>query len=152
MRVTQWGEYGVLFSIALAKKFLEENSSLTALELSTEYKTDPLYAQQILQRLRKGGVIQSIRGPQGGYKLSKNPREITLFDILKAAEGDTFEVICEAKPVDAAHRCSSDFNCSLRSIWVDLKDHVNEFLMNKTLVDLLHSETAVMEPLVSINA
>ncbi len=132
MRITQWGEYGVHFSTHIAQREREGTAIVGAAEIAHDQGVDIQYAQQILQRLRRGGIIDSVRGPQGGYKLTRPASEITLLDILVAAEGDTFELICEAKPLGQT-RCSAEAFCGLRPIWYDLKDHVNEFLRRYTL-------------------
>ncbi|MBP9838691.1 MAG: Rrf2 family transcriptional regulator [Proteobacteria bacterium] len=137
MRITQWGEYGIHFSLFLAKQEKKGIASVGASEIAESQGIDTRYAQQILQRLRKGNIVKSVRGPQGGYKLTKSPAEITLLDILIAAEGDSFEVICNSKPIDN-HRCAPKKSCGLRGIWHNLKDLVNNFLSDYTLEKLLN--------------
>ncbi|MFN8388708.1 MAG: Rrf2 family transcriptional regulator [Bdellovibrionota bacterium] len=135
MRITQWGEYGVLFSAYIARCAANGAKMVGAAEIASAQGVDLQYAQQILQRLRRGGIIDSVRGPAGGYHLCRNANELTLLDILVAAEGDTFEVICDTKPI-GAERCMPGNECGLRTIWFDLRDHVNSFLMRYTLEDL----------------
>ena len=132
MRITQWGEYGVHFSIFLAQREKDGAIPVGASEIAADQGTAVEYAQQILQRLRRGHVVESIRGPLGGYKLSRPASEITLLDILVAAEGDSFELICESKPINP-ERCAEGHHCSLRPIWHDLRSHINSFLGSRTL-------------------
>lgn len=141
MRITQWGEYATHFCIYFAR-IAEKNDAVcvTATEVAKEYDIDQLYAQQILQRLRKANIIYSVRGAQGGYKLSKSSEVITLKDILSAAEGDTFEMICDSKPIDK-ERCSPTTDCSVRGLWQDLKTHIDSFLQDKTLKSLLEEKS-----------
>lgn len=136
MRVTQWGEYATHFCIYLTMQERKGQRSVTAAEFAKMRSIDPLYAQQILQRLRKNKLIESIRGAQGGYKLSRKPEDITLKDILAAAEGDTFEMICDTKPINGK-KCAPQVFCSVRTIWSDLKEHIDSFLASKTLADLV---------------
>jgi Rrf2 family iron-sulfur cluster assembly transcriptional regulator len=115
-----------------------------AVEIAREQGIATEYAQQILQRLRKGNLVASVRGPAGGYRLSRSAEEITLRDILVAAEGETLELICESHPISRL-RCDESALCGLRPLWADLREHVNEFLMRHTLADLVdrvrpHSE------------
>lgn len=135
MRITQWGEYGVHCCVFLAQRERSGLSVANANEIAEAQKIDPLYAQQILQRLRRANLIESTRGPQGGYKLSRPATEISLQDILVAAEGDTFEVICDTKPLNL-DRCCESATCNLRTVWYDLKTHVDVFLKAKSLEDL----------------
>lgn len=142
MRITQWGEYGVHFSAMLARGAREGRAVLGAAEVAREQSVDVQYAQQIFQRLRKGGIVESVRGPQGGYKLARPASEITLKDILIAAEGETFEIICEVKPLGDA-RCCATGACSLRPIWYQLKEHIDEFFTRFRLDQLADTPQAL---------
>ena len=144
MRITQWGEYGLHFSTFVASK-TAQGQVIGAQEIATAQGVALDYAQQILQRLRKGGILESVRGPQGGYRLTKTPTEITVRDILIAAEGDTFEIICETKPLDNV-RCHEGTVCALRGLWRDLKTHVDQFLSDRTLADLVAIENSPETP------
>ena len=123
----------------------EGAQTIGAAEIATEQQIALDYAQQILQRLRKGGVIESVRGPHGGYRLARPASQITLGEILHAAEGETFQVICDSKPIDPA-RCCEGSVCNLRPIWHELRDHVNSFLASRTLQDVIdHPEVQAAE-------
>lgn len=145
MRVTQWGELGVLSAIEVARS---SSGSVSATEIATQLKIDIQYAQQILHRLKKGTVLKSIRGPKGGYSLARDAASITLQEILRAAEGGTFEVFCETKPLDE-ERCSPDHSCNLRPIWMRLREHIDGFLSGVSLHDL--SKRPVEDILVQIS-
>lgn len=133
MRITKWGEYGILCSMYLARN--ADRPAVGAVEIAKE-KVIPLqYTHQILQRLRKGGIISSIRGPQGGYRLSRPADQINLKQILFAVEGGTFEVICDVNPNCPRQDCS----CQLSPIWRGLQDEVNRVLEEKTLAAVIAS-------------
>lgn len=146
MRITQWGEYAAHFCMYLAKNEASGKKSTSAAEIAKSLEIDILYAQQILQRLRKNNIIESIRGPQGGYRLGRPTAEITLKDILVAAEGDTFEIICDTKPINMTTRCTPGSHCALRGIWGELKEHVDAFLVQRTLSELttLHEPSSTL--------
>jgi Rrf2 family protein len=146
MRVTKWGECGILCAVYLAERYGQ--GSVGALEISESQSLDIQYTQQILQRLRKGGVIDSERGPRGGYRLARLPEQITLKDILYATEGDTFQIICDYAPIhpdaeDGAH-CATKESCGLHGVWQDLRSAIDKLLEQKTLKDLvgLNSKSA----------
>ena len=80
-------------------------------------------------------MIGSVSGSTGGYQLAKPAAEITLGEILRASEGDTFEIICETKPIDS-ERCKENAHCSLRPIWYQLRTHIDQFLDGVTLEQL----------------
>jgi Rrf2 family iron-sulfur cluster assembly transcriptional regulator len=138
MRVTKWGEYGILCCLFLAHKF-EDESPVGAAEIAEVQDIPIQYTQQILQRLRKGEIIKSIRGPHGGYKLERAPQDISLKDVFTAAEGDTFELICDSNPV-YKENCGVNTNspcCGLRTVWTGLKTVIDDYLGSKTLADVL---------------
>ena len=134
MRITKWGEYGILFSLYLAKAGADQ--AVGAAELAQFHAIPLQYAQQILQRLRKGNIIKSIRGPGGGYQLAATPEAINLKKILYAAEGDTFEVICSATPL-LVDICSNPTHCALHHLWNNLKLSIENLLEQQTLAQLL---------------
>ncbi len=151
MRITRWGEYGILCSLYVyenAREASSENqdessppfsaaSSKTtgAADISEKLSIPIQYTQQILQRLRKGGIVDSVRGPRGGYRLAKEPDLITLKDILFAMEGNTFQVVCEDHPLDAELCCQENF-CGLKEVWYDLRRTIDDFFSNINLVKL----------------
>jgi Rrf2 family protein len=116
-----------------------------AAEIADSQCLDIQYTQQILQRLRKGGIIESERGPKGGYKLQRAPEEITLKDILYAAEGDTFQIMCDHSPLhpdpSVPSICSTRESCSLHGVWQELRSAIDHLLEQKTLDQLLRNST-----------
>jgi len=137
MRITKWGEYGILCCLYLARKGLD--ACVGASEIA-EHELIPLqYTQQILQRLRKGGVIASVRGPGGGYRIARTPEKISVKQILDAAEGFTFQVMCEVRSGD----CQNFPDCPLRLIWCELRQNIDKLLTEKTLATLLLSESEI---------
>ena len=148
MRITKWGEYGILCCLYLAKK--SEAESVGASELA-EHQGIPLqYTQQILQRLRRGGVIVSVRGPGGGYKLAREASKIHLKDILYAAEGNTLEIICDTKSISCGENRR---DCSLQAVWRELKGAVDTILESRTLASLANGANRVAAmPLIEVRA
>ncbi len=140
MRVTTWGEYGLIVSLHLARRAVE--GPVAARELAEQEKLPHDYVEQILLRLRRAGVVESVRGAKGGYHLAREPRAVTVKDVLEATEHVTFEVNCDMHPVDP-RRCSPEASCSIRPVWRLLEQRINELLAGITLADLLHQEPQV---------
>jgi Rrf2 family protein len=153
MRVTKWGECGILCSLYLAKRYGQGATGAT--EIAESRGLDLQYTQQILQRLRKGGVIESERGPRGGYKLTRPPEQVTLKDILYAVEGDTFQIICDYAPIHpeapTSSSCSTKETCGLHGVWQDLRAAIDKLLEQRTLADLLLADNAPPTPLVQLS-
>lgn len=134
MHITRWGEYGILCSLYLATRS-EAGTAIGAAEIAKAQNIPLQYAQQILHRLRKGGVIKSVRGPHGGFQLSKPPAETNLKEILYAAEGATFEVVCDVDPV-YSEKCGPLAECGLKHVWYELKDAIDGILDKTSLASI----------------
>lgn len=145
MRITQWGEFGILCSVYLARRALTDQQMVGAVEISIDHSVSLDYAQQILHRLKKGGIVESVRGPHGGYRLSRSADDISLLEIIKAVEGDSFEVICDTKPIDPISRCATGNECSLRNFWYELRTHVDTFLSDRPLSSLVEVPIATSD-------
>ncbi len=143
MRITKWGEFGILCALFLGSKTDNDGEpiSVGAAEIAESQSIPLQYTQQILQRLRKGEIIESIRGPKGGYKLSRNPEKISLLDVLLAAEGDTFEVICDTNPVHGESCAQQSHTCGLKPIWGELKETIDTFLSQYSLAQVIKNHS-----------
>ncbi len=117
---------------------------MAARELADIERLPADYVEQILLRLRRAGLIESVRGAKGGYYLAKAPSTISVRDVMTASEHQTFEVNCEIHPVDAA-RCSPGATCSIRPVWHALQQRVDELLAGISLADLMKEESQVQE-------
>ncbi len=142
MRVTKWGECGILCGMHLARRHGGEPTG--AQEIADAHGLDLQYTQQVLHRLKKGGIIESIRGPKGGYRLVRNPTEINLKDILYASEGDTFQIICDSSPLHPnpvePDMCATRETCSLHGVWQELRSAIDSLLEQKSLADLVEQQ------------
>lgn len=181
MHVTKWGEYGILCSVFLARRYAaavkaQASSSASkthsstvsgvpdelldpvgALEVAEQQGIPAQYTQQILQRLRRGGIVKSVRGAHGGYVLSRAPSEITLLDVMKAAEGSTFDVMCETSPAYPSEgeptSCNSSSmvgGCNLKEVWFEVRSAIDAVLSRRTLESLVTEATANNSTLVQI--
>ena len=142
MRVTTWAEYGLIVSIHLARR--AGQGPVAARELSELERLPHDYVEQILLRLRRAGIVDSVRGAKGGYLLAREPQAVSVKDVIEASEHVTFEVNCDLHPVDPA-RCSPDASCSIRPVWRILERRINELLSGITLADLMHQEAHVYQ-------
>jgi Rrf2 family protein len=100
--------------------------------------------EQILLRLRRAGLVESVRGAKGGYFLAKQPATISVLDVMSASEHQTFEINCETHQVDA-ERCSPGSTCSIRPVWHALQQRVDDLLAGISLADLMKEEPRVQE-------
>ncbi|HTS89420.1 MAG TPA: Rrf2 family transcriptional regulator [Gemmatimonadales bacterium] len=149
MRITTWTEYSLIITLHLAKRGATGKGPVAAREMAEQERLPGDYVEQILLRLRRAGLVESVRGAKGGYYLAKEPREVTVRDVMNASEHQTFEMNCEIHPVDD-ERCASTTACSIRPVWQALQQRVDDLLASVSLADLMKPEAQVHE-LVSIS-
>ena len=94
------------------------------------------YLEQLLNRLRRDNLIRSIRGPNGGYLLSKDAGKITVADIVKTLEGNIYPVHCVTTGKGASLACKKSKTCVPKTVWVRLSKAINDCLSSITLKDL----------------
>ena len=100
--------------------------------------------QALVSRLRRAGLVDSVRGAKGGYHLAKEPSVITVRDIMSASEHQTFEMNCENHQVEA-ERCNPASACSIRPVWQALQQRVDDLLSSISIADLMKQESQVVE-------
>jgi Rrf2 family protein len=101
MKISSKGRYGLAAMILLAQHAAQE-TPLTVVEMAGELGVSKIYLEQVFSLLRKGGLVTSMKGSQGGYQLSQPASEISAADILSVTETSIFEdvepTVAEAKP------------------------------------------------------
>ena len=151
MRITTWTEYSLIISIHLAKRGRRGVAPVAARELAEVERLPADYVEQILLRLRRAGVVESVRGAKGGYFLAQEPAAITVGHIMAASEHQAFEMNCVSHPVDS-ERCSPGSPCTIRPVWQALQRRIDDFLGSVTLADLLKDERVVSPDLVTLTS
>ena len=131
MKLSTKGRYAVRAMLDLANQSAE--SPTLVKDISKRQGISDLYLEQLFTRLQASGLIRSIRGPKGGFMLTKQPSEIKLFDILQSVEGSTAPVEC----VDNKTLCSHAESCITRKVWVKMKEAIDEVLESTTLQNLI---------------
>ena len=142
MRITTQAEYGLICALHLARRI--DEGPVTGREIAAQERLPGDYVEQIMLKLRRAGIVRSTRGAHGGYTLARLPDEISVHDVISAAEHSTFEVHCTSHPVEEA-RCSSSHDCSIRPVWVLLQRRIDDVLQGVRLSDLLMQESQVRE-------
>ena len=142
MRITTQAEYGLICALHLARRV--DEGPVTGREIAAQERLPGDYVEQIMLKLRRSGIVKSTRGAHGGYTLARRADDISVHDVISAAEHSTFEVHCESHPVEEA-RCSSSHDCSIRPVWMLLQRRVDDVLQGVRLSDLLMQESQVRE-------
>lgn len=134
MRLSTKSRYGLraLFDMAYNSGTLPVQIK----DISRRQEISPRYLEQIFQSLKKAGILKSKRGPQGGYYLARKPEQITVREILEAAEGDTLIVDCVNGKKTGKYVCPFDAGCVTQTVWLEATEKLNEFYSRMTLKTL----------------
>jgi len=130
MKISTKGRYGVRAALELSLRY--GSGPVMVREISKSQEISERYLEQILNTLRKSGLVISIRGAKGGYKLAKAPSEITLGDILRPLEGPLDVVSCTGN-----YECGRMAECATFEIWKEMKEKIENMLNTITLEELV---------------
>jgi len=136
MKLTSKGRYAVMAMADLAKNNIKEPTSLT--QISLRQGISIAYLEQLFLKLRKNNLVQSARGPAGGYVLSKSPGEIKLLSIINAVDEKIKTVKCRKESKKGCN--GKSIKCITHNLWDDLEAHINKFFESNTLKDILFKE------------
>ena len=133
MKLTSKGRYAVMAMADLAKNYVREPTSLT--EISLRQGISIAYLEQLFLKLRRNNLVQSVRGPLGGYVLTKTPEQIKLLSIINAVDEKIKTVKCRK---ESKRSCNGkSIKCITHNLWDDLEIHINKFFEDNTLNDVL---------------
>ena len=134
MKLTSKGRYAVMAMADLAKNDVKKPTNLT--EISLRQGISIAYLEQLFLKLRKNNLVQSARGPSGGYVLSKPPGDIKLLSIIKAVDEKIKTVKCKK---ESKRGCNGkSIKCITHDLWDDLENHINSFFEKNTLRDITY--------------
>ena len=136
MKLTSKGRYAVMAMADLAKNNVKKPTNLT--EISLRQGISIAYLEQLFLKLRKNNLVQSARGPSGGYVLSKPPGDIKLLSIIRAVDEKIKTVKCRKESKKGCN--GKSIKCITHNLWDDLETHINKFFEENTLNDILFKE------------
>ena len=134
MKLSTKGRYGVKAVVELAVNYGSEPISIK--KISESQNISEYYLEQLFSTLRKADLIKSIRGAQGGYVLSREPKDITIAEVMFVLEG----------PVEIADcieddSCNNTDCCATRLLWSKIKKSIDEVMESITLQDIVDDNT-----------
>ncbi|HMB40974.1 MAG TPA: Rrf2 family transcriptional regulator [Balneolaceae bacterium] len=138
----QYGLQGMLYIAMNSSK--DENVGL--IEIAENQEIPRHFLSKILQQLVKAGLLESMKGPNGGFKLSKKPEKITLLQIIKAIDGLDVFTQCGI----GFKKCSDDHPCPIHHDYKKVRDKVYELFKKKTLKEVIY-EAEHGEGIISLN-
>lgn len=132
--LTQKAEYALLLLINLSQN-REKAKSIK--DISREEQLSYTFLQKIAQELQKGNLIESIRGKQGGYKILKESKEISLREVLESVNEDVGITPCTFEK-ENQKICEKSKNCKIQKGILQINADLNTYLQNKTLAELMN--------------
>lgn len=134
MKLSTKGRYGLRAVVDLALHSEEEVVALSS--IAERENISISYLEQLIPKLKKAGIVLSIRGAQGGYKLAKSATEISVGDILRALEGSLNPVEC-AEVMGGDSNCSGADLCVTKYVWKRISDSINDAVDHIYLSELV---------------
>lgn len=135
MKLTTKGRYAVTAMLDLAMHYGEGPINLA--EISSRQCISLSYLEQLFSRLRKQGLVDSARGPGGGYLLGRVADEISVSDVIRAVDESVDATRC-----GGSRDCQGKGGCLTHDLWEGLSNQIDEFLSGISLRDLVEQKLA----------
>jgi Rrf2 family iron-sulfur cluster assembly transcriptional regulator len=130
MKLTTKGRYAVTAMLDLALRY--DKGAVTLAEIAKRQGISLSYLEQLFAKLRRTGLVDSVRGPGGGYTLAMEPGKISVAEIIVAINESIDATRCGGEK-----NCHGDETCLTHQLWEDLSVRIYEFLNGITLGDLV---------------
>tara|TARA_B100001175_G_scaffold243925_1_gene210415 strand:+ start:151 stop:588 length:438 start_codon:yes stop_codon:yes gene_type:complete len=136
MKLSNKGRYAVMAMADLAKT--RANCPINLTEISLRQGISISFLEQIFLKLKKKNLVESSRGPAGGYMLSKAPEDIKLSCIIKAVDEKVKTIACKKESKKGCN--GKSIKCITHNLFDDLEKHINSFFERNTLKDIIYKE------------
>ena len=141
MKLSSKGRYAVMAMADLARNGAKKPINLT--EISLRQGISISFLEQIFLKLKKNNLVQSLRGPSGGYLLAKSPEEIKLSSIIDAVDEKVKTLGCKKESKKGCN--GKSIKCITHYLWDDLESHINDFFEKNTLKDIVFRVNKVQQ-------
>ncbi len=132
MKISTKGQYCLKAMVELGAYPGEEPVSISYLAQATGVSES--YLEQLLPKLRGAGLVESVRGAQGGYRLRRSMDDISVGDVLRAGEGNLIPVECA---ITSEKICEREEGCVVKFVWKKVTDSINETVDGISLAELV---------------
>ena len=144
MRLTTKGRFAVTAMVDLAMR--QGSGPVTLAEISQRQKISLSYLEQLFGKLRRRALVDSVRGPGGGYCLAKNMPEMSVADIILAVDEPIDATQCGGK-----ENCHDDHKCITHDLWANLNQHIFDYLGSVTLRQLVDEQKSKQTNVVQVH-
>ena len=138
MRLTTKGRFAVTAMIDLALR--QNNGPVTLAAISQRQQISLSYLEQLFGKLRRHELVESVRGPGGGYYLARSLDDVSVADIIRAVDEPIDATQCGGK-----ENCHEEHRCLTHDLWVGLNAHIYDYLDNVTLATLVAKQDECKE-------
>ena len=132
MKISTKGRYALRVILDLA--IYGDGGYVSLADVSQRQGISLKYLESIISSLKSAGLVESARGKTGGYRLTKEPKDYTVGEILKSSEGSLAPVSC----LDSAEACPRADSCLTLPIWSGLDKVIDEYLENYTIDEVIN--------------
>ena len=140
MKLSTKGRYAVMALAELACRTGDEPVSLAQIAAGQQISLD--YLEQLFAKLRRAGLVESARGPGGGYTLARDPDDIAICDVIVAVDEPLRVTRCQGDAIDG---CVGGEKCITHELWAALGRHIHGFLASVTLGDVVNRRNFALE-------
>jgi len=134
MKLSKRGEYGLRALQDLTAHY--GDGPIPNKVLAERNNIPPRFLERILLMLKRGQIVRSQKGPQGGYYLARSPEEITLAEVVRLLDGPLAPISCVSEIAYEPCGCPDMKTCGLRRVMKEVRDTVAEIMENTTLDNL----------------
>ena len=131
MKVSSKSDYGIRAMIELAHHYGKGRPTQSR-EIAIRQQIPESYLEQLLTILRRAGFVRSVRGPQGGHALIRDPQGLRVCEIIEAMEGAVMPIDC----LDEGSQCTRSGGCAQRDMWEEVRQALLGVLNSTTIADL----------------
>lgn len=135
MRLTTKGRFAVTAMVDLAMR--QDEHPVTLASISERQKISLSYLEQLFGKLRRSELVESVRGPGGGYRLAQDTARISVADIIVAVDETLDSTQCGGK-----ENCRDENKCLTHNLWANLNEHVFSYLGAVTLKHLVDEQAS----------
>jgi len=108
--------------------FYSAGSPTQVKDISERQNISPRYIEQIFQKLKKGGILRSVRGPSGGYFLTRKPEDITIGDVIRAIDGRDIQLVfCGDQKKSKKTNCQKMGKCVVSDVWEEASTRLMDY-------------------------
>ena len=130
MKLTTKSRYAVTAMLDIA--YHDKGNPISLPEIADRQNISLSYLEQLFSRLKRSGLVESIKGPGGGYMLSKDADEIVISEVIQAVDEDLETTACNGKS-----NCHNNHQCISHNLWQDLGIEIKNFLSDITLQQVI---------------